>query len=208
MEKRIDRRKLRTRKQLKDALLDLILEKGYDAVTIEDITERADLGRTTFYLHYKDKEHLLLESIESIAEDLLQQINENYPAFARPGLALENREQLLYAPVLLVFHHAKENANLYRIILRGEGAYQTNNRLRQIINRITANIMIERIDSLGLKNPEIPIDFMTNYFAGALLTVVTWWLENNTPYSVEEMTTMFRDLIFNGFIKQFQVKKF
>jgi AcrR family transcriptional regulator len=204
MEKRIDRRKIRTRKQLRDALLVLILEKGYDAVTIEDITERADLGRTTFYLHYKDKEHILLESIESIAVDLLQQITENFPAFSQPGLSMENRENLLYAPVLLVFHHAKENANLYRIILRGEGAYKTNIRLRQIINRITANIMTERIESLGLKSPQIPIEFMTNYFAGALLTVITWWLENDTPYSVEEMTTMFRDLIFNGFIKQFQ----
>jgi AcrR family transcriptional regulator len=205
MEKKIDRRKLRTRKQLKEALLELILEKGYDTVTIEDITERADLGRTTFYLHYKDKEQLLLESIESIAIDLLKQITENFPAFTQPGLALENRENLLYAPILLVFRHAKENANLYLIILRGEGAYKTNNRLRQIINRITANIMTERIESLGLKSPQIPIDIMTNYFAGALLTVVTWWLENDMPHSIEEMTLMFRDLVFNGFNHQFRV---
>ena len=64
----------------------------------------------------------------------------------------------LYTPVLLVFNHAKENANLYRIILRGEGAYKTNNRLRQIINRIAANVMAERIESFGLKSPQIPIE--------------------------------------------------
>ena len=204
MEKRQDRRITRTRNQLREALFELILEKGYDTVTIEEITDRADLGRTTFYLHYKDKEQLLLESIDLIAIDLLQQITQLIPAFSNSELSPANREIILYTPVLLVFNHAKENANLYRIILRGEGAYKTNNRLRQIINRIAANVMAERIESFGLKSPQIPIDIMTNYFAGSLLTVVTWWLENDMPHSPEIMASMFRDLILNGFIQQFQ----
>lgn len=52
-DKQLDRRVRRTRRALQDSLTSLILEKGYDAVTVEDITDRADLGRTTFYLHYK-----------------------------------------------------------------------------------------------------------------------------------------------------------
>lgn len=59
-DKQLDRRVRRTRRALQDSLTSLILEKGYDAVTVEDITDRADLGRTTFYLHYKDKEELLI----------------------------------------------------------------------------------------------------------------------------------------------------
>ncbi len=205
MEKRQDRRITRTRNQLREALFELILEKGYDTVTIEEITDRANLGRTTFYLHYKDKEQLLLESIDSIANDLLQQITQIIPAFSNSELSPANREIILYTPVLLVFNHAKENANLYRIILRGEGANKTNNRLRQIINRIAANVMAERIEFFGLKSPQIPIEVMTNYFAGSLLTVVTWWLENDMPHPPEIMASMFRDLILNGFIQQFQV---
>jgi AcrR family transcriptional regulator len=205
MDKKQDRRVIRTRNQLREALFELILDKGYDTVTIEDITDRANLGRTTFYLHYKDKEQLLLESIDSIAIDLLQQISQFIPAFTNPELSPANRELILYTPVLLVFNHARENANLYRIILRGEGAYKTNNRLRQIINRIAATVMAERIETFGLKSPPIPIDVMTNYFAGSLLTVVTWWLENDMPYSPDNMASMFRDLILNGFIQQFQV---
>ena len=56
-----DRRIQRTRQSLRTALLELIKEKGYDAISIEEITERANVGRATFYLHYKDKEDLLLE---------------------------------------------------------------------------------------------------------------------------------------------------
>ena len=78
----LDRRGRRTRRQLKEALFALILEKGYDAVTIEDITGRADLGRTTFYLHYRDKEELLLEAIDSIANDLIARL----PPPLRSGL--------------------------------------------------------------------------------------------------------------------------
>ena len=62
-----DRRVNRTRRLLRESLMKLVAEKGYDSVTIEDITETAELGRTTFYLHYRDKEELLLESIDAIA---------------------------------------------------------------------------------------------------------------------------------------------
>ncbi len=71
-----DRRVSRTRRQLRNALMALILERGYNAVTIEDITERADLGRTTFYLHFRDKEELLVESLEEIAADLKSQVEQ------------------------------------------------------------------------------------------------------------------------------------
>ncbi len=74
--KKSDRRVSRTRRSLREALMSLILEKGYDAVTIEDITTRADTGRTTFYLHYRDKEELLLESINEVVDGLFTQISQ------------------------------------------------------------------------------------------------------------------------------------
>ena len=77
-EKTTDRRVRRTRHALENALISLILEKGYDAVTIEEITDRADLGRTTFYLHFRDKEELLMNAIDTMIEDFLAQ-NETQP---------------------------------------------------------------------------------------------------------------------------------
>ena len=71
-----DRRIQRTRQFLRTALLELIKEKGYDAISIEEITERANVGRATFYLHYKDKEDLLLEEFREMANEKVQVLAE------------------------------------------------------------------------------------------------------------------------------------
>src|SRR5690348_13436851 len=70
-----DRRKERTRQLLRDALLELISEKGYEAITLQDITDRANVARPTFYLHFKDKQDLLFSSIREIYDDLVARQN-------------------------------------------------------------------------------------------------------------------------------------
>ena len=193
---RVDRRVSRTRRQLKDALFALILEKGYDAVTIEDITERADLGRTTFYLHYHDKEELLVESIKAIAEDLLEQISPLTP------LRWEYQEGAPvgeHDPIRVTFAHAAENAQLYQIILRGEGAIKATSRVHNIISETAANVINKTIeDGTAPIKLEVPIEIFSNYLAGALMGLVTWWLENGMCYTPEEMALMFRNMFFKG----------
>ena len=193
---RVDRRVSRTRRQLKDALFALILEKGYDAVTIEDINERADLGRTTFYLHYHDKEELLLESIKAIADDLLEQISPLSPLrwnYEDDGQVDE------YDPIRVTFAHAAENAQLYQIILRGEGAIKATSRVHTIISETAANVINQTIeDGNSSIKLEVPVNIFSNYLAGALMGLVTWWLENDMCYTPDEMALMFRKLFFKG----------
>jgi AcrR family transcriptional regulator len=192
--KPIDRRARRTRRLLKEALFSLILEKGYDAVTIEEITGRADLGRTTFYLHYKDKEDLLVEAIDSIAAELIARLPP--PAW---NVVDPRREDggLVMDAIRVTFQHAAENAQLYRIILRGEGAKQANRRIHAIIRQRASELIHERLPGDSL-NPLVPLDVFTNYFAGTLLATITWWLEADIPYPPEEMAEMFRMLFFQG----------
>jgi AcrR family transcriptional regulator len=71
---KIDRRVSRTRNALREALLSLIEEQDYSTITVEEITARANIGRTTFYLHYRDKEDLLLEELADLMQELTQQI--------------------------------------------------------------------------------------------------------------------------------------
>jgi AcrR family transcriptional regulator len=196
-----DRRTLRTRRQLRDALMTLILEKGYDAVTVEDITSRADLGRTTFYLHYRDKEELLLESIDAIANDLKAQID--LLQTARQAGSSQPR------PIHLAFAHAAENAALYRIILKGEGATKTASRLRRFISDSAAEFLLAWIDNppkteLSQSNGSVVspdgtrMKLVADYFASALLGFLTWWLEADMPYPPDQTADFFIQAFFQG----------
>ena len=192
-----DRRVSRTRRLLRDAFFALILEKGYESVTVEEITNRADLGRTTFYLHYHDKEDLLMESIGELVDDLILQMT------ALPLLVWDRESPqggAIPAPVLsLPFQHVARNADLYRIILRGEGTYSATRRLREIIIQ-ASNEMIQvfiRRENLTM-NPRLPMDVFLNYLAGSWLGLIAWWLENNMPYPPDEMAGMFQIIFIRG----------
>jgi AcrR family transcriptional regulator len=192
--KKADRRTNRTRRLLKEALFALILEKGYDAVTIEDITEMADLGRTTFYLHYRDKEELLLESIDSISDELMEQIAPIQEAI-EVGDYTQNGDAM--GAIRIVFGHAAENAQLYLIILRGEGTHSAAGRVHDIIAEKVLEILRASVQH-GLITPKLPVEVFAHYFAGSLLGMITWWLENNLLYTADEMAEMFRQLYFQG----------
>lgn len=192
-EKTMDRRARRTRRQLKEALFALILEKGYDAVTIEDITGRADLGRTTFYLHYKDKEDLLVESIDNIATDLIAHL----PLQAWNVAAPPSLDGRVMDAILATFQHAADNAQFYRVILRGEGARKANRRIHAIIRQKATELVNERTKE-GTLHPQVPMDVFANYLAGALMAIITWWLEEDIPYPPEEIAEMFRMMFFQG----------
>jgi len=199
-DKKMDRRTSRTRRQLRDSLLSLILEKGYDAVTIEEITERADLGRTTFYLHYREKEELLLESIDALVADLLETIAQVPLSAWKPGIETPaNPQEAAQTPIRFIFEHAARHADLYRIILRGEGRSKTTERLREIIVRAAVNFIEVRLarERPSIR-PVIPLEVFSNYFAGALLGSLTWWLENDLPYPSQQMAEMFETMFFQG----------
>ncbi|HZY42942.1 MAG TPA: helix-turn-helix domain-containing protein, partial [Anaerolineae bacterium] len=72
--KKLDPRVIRTRQMLRDALVSLIAEKGFDAITVQDIADRATLNRATFYLHYQDKHELLINSLRDAIDELMADI--------------------------------------------------------------------------------------------------------------------------------------
>jgi AcrR family transcriptional regulator len=180
--KKVDRRVLRTRQLLRNSLMTLILEKGYDSVTVQEITDHANLGRATFYLHYKDKEELLLTSLEAIIDELAERIG---PPSSFPD----------DAPIVMAFAHAREHSALYRVILSGQGGIAAHRRMRQLIAR-RASQYLALIES----DLSVPLDVITHYFAGALLNFVAWWLESDMPYTVDEMVRYFRRFHLLGMI--------
>lgn len=185
MEAKLDRRKVRTRRMLREALIQLILEKGYEAVTIQDITDRADLRRATFYLHYRDREELLLSALAETFDELVQQIEP-----LMKGDALGGKTQL--ETFLVTFKHVEENHDLYRIILGGQGAAPIARRIRDYL----ADHIQQGLSSL--KPEGVPLEVLANYIAGTELALITWWLEHHRPYPAEQMAVMAQRLVLNG----------
>lgn len=187
-----DRRVLRTRRSLRRALFNLILEKGYDAVTVEEITNRADLGRTTFYLHYRDKEDLLMESVGDLVEGLVAQL---------AGVPVDQWKLVLDGPapgatpetgISIAFQHVAQNASLYRIILRGEGTYAAIQRLRETIVQAILELIesITARENVALK-PQVPLEVFVHSLAGAWIGLVSWWLEQDMPQPPEQIAGMY-----------------
>lgn len=188
-----DRRVARTRRALREALLELIQEKGYDAVTVEEITSRANLGRATFYLHYKDKEELLLEQFGEIASERARQLSEIPLAAWQP----EASPPLM--PLLTVFEHAAQNADLYRLVMRGDGHFRVADRLRAIIaGAIQDVIQAKSLNEPPGLTPHISIELLSAYFAGALLGTIAWQLEQDPPSNPHEMARTFQTLFIPG----------
>ncbi len=203
--KKSDRRVDRTRKALREALFDLIREKSYDQITVEEITERANLGRTTFYLHYKDKEDLLLEDFIDLIDEMVNKVVDRplqrlkarmtYPA---TDVSPPNSPNL-FRPNLKIFQHAARNADLYRIVLQNGGSVKISERLMEVIIKAIHQLATASQENRDLEiKYEMPVEVIANFYAGSILGLISWWLDNDMPYTPEEMTLFSQRLFFLG----------
>lgn len=180
-QKKTDRRVIRTRRLLRDALMELILEKGYDAVTVQDIAERANVGRATLYLHYRGgKEELLLSNLEEIYDELVDRIK---PVKSDSSLNGDHRASRV------AFEHAAEHQDLYLVILHGQGAGAIEQRIRKYM----AGVIQSDLEKMS-SNSTVPVEIVANFLAGSLITLITWWLENGMPYSAAQMADLYAQL--------------
>src|SRR5579862_5641603 len=124
-----------TQQQLTDVLMELALEKGFEAVTVKDITERAGIDRSTFYLHFKDKYELLVTSQQRLIDDLVARI--------QPG-------DLSTSGVAVAFAHMAEHVNQYRVLLQLEGVAIPSHLLHEYIMQTVQPIIEQRLQENGV----------------------------------------------------------
>ena len=187
-EKKMDRRAIRTRRALREALIALILQKGYESITVQDITDRADLNRGTLYLHYRDKQDLLLSSSNDVYNELLAQ----FTPISVQNLSIEIPERHL----TIVFQHVAANVDYYRVMLGEHGVTAFITRLRRLICQVS----LERLQALRNVVPAkpFPSEFVAGFSGGAVIGVLEWWLENNMPVSPEELARYTLQLTVSG----------
>jgi AcrR family transcriptional regulator len=172
-----DRRVRKTRQQLGDALVALILEKGYDAITIQDITDRADVAHATFYRHYRDKDELLAQKLNEVIREIE---------------ALTYKSSLQDAEGYLIFKHAQENSALYRILLSSPGTTRVRKRIQETI---AANVLRTCHPLHSTQKGIIPPQVAAYHIAGSLLLLIEWWLDHNMPYPPHQMAKIYEQLV-------------
>ncbi|MBO0914680.1 TetR/AcrR family transcriptional regulator [Streptomyces laculatispora] len=184
-----DRRTRRSRRSLGAALVGLVLERGFTALTVEDITERADVARATFYAHFRDKEDLFAR----VTSDLLDELSERLaPAVAESAVGFTGK------PVLEMLRHAREERDLYRIVLRGEGDGKPLQMFMDACARATAQEFRARAERNAVE-PRIDADLLARAWVGEQVAVLRWWVEQDSPsLPAEEVVRMLLDLAMHG----------
>ena len=186
-----DRRKERTRQLLRDALMEIIPEKGYEAISLQDITDRANVARPTFYLHFKDKQDLLFSSLREIYDDLARRQH----MYCEPLELLVNN---LKGVGDSDFQHVADHSDFYKVMLTDKGSMAF---LLMVLEYLSNEIGNELVNKLAEENntARIPPDFISSFLAGAEIGIVNWWLKNNNMrYSPQQVSRMMNYLSLLG----------
>jgi AcrR family transcriptional regulator len=185
----MDRRIARTRAMLQHALNSLILKKGYEAITIKDICDTANVGRSTFYAHYTSKDDLKRSGLEPLRRLLVDRQRE---ALARPG---DVRDRSLGFS-LAMFEHARDHRHHYRALVGGRGGTVALGTIRQILSDLVRGELAATVDK---NSPDpIPRELVVQYVVGAYMAVLTWWLDGGAKLPPQGVDAMFRHLATEG----------
>ena len=174
MTKNIDRRVARTRVALHHALLSLIVERGYDTLSVQDICEAAGIGRSTFYAHYTGKDDLKRSGLDHL----------------KMALKGHGRTQGLGFTAAL-FAHGRDFAGHYRVLKGGLGATVSVDALRTVLSELVC-------EALPPAGARFDRELRVRFVVGALMSVLTWWLDSGAVESPEAVDAQFHRLIEEG----------
>ncbi|MDP2339997.1 MAG: TetR/AcrR family transcriptional regulator [Deltaproteobacteria bacterium] len=156
----LDRRVAKTMTALREALVTLILERGWDDVTVQDVCDRADVGRSTFYTHFADREDLLLSGFNDLKRAL------------RGARALGDQNRVLrFSRALLL--HAADNRRLFRALVGKRSGHAVVRRFRELVLDLTTEELPTRLSG-------VERTMTAHFLAGGFLELMTWWLDART----------------------------
>ncbi len=173
---REDLRVQRTRNLIVEALIELTIQKGFAAVTVQDIVQRAGINRSTFYRHYRDKFDLLDQYAEAV-----YQMPENAPDPRLPAGQAATGETAVSGLVKLL-EHVRRHAAFFRVMLGQNGDPAFAAKIRQYIQKR----MRRSLPKAALPD-DSSVDLYLSYISSGAVGVLAWWLERDTPYSAEQM---------------------
>jgi AcrR family transcriptional regulator len=189
---RPDRRVAKSRRALKAALTDLILEKGYEQVTVQDIIDRADIGRSTFYAHFDDKDELLL----AILADL------QVPG---PDTSARKPDDPAFGWTLELFRHAGAGKRLFKAVASSQSDAVGRREMTRWLEDLARAELI-RLRVPGRLDPS-KLETVVRFIVGTFIGFMDWWMrEENEQLPAETVDQAFRSLVLPGLANVLDLK--
>ncbi|MBI4665203.1 MAG: TetR/AcrR family transcriptional regulator [Nitrospinae bacterium] len=179
-----DRRVQKTLGLLSHALIALIKERSYESIKVQDILDRANVGRSTFYSHFKDKDDLLIKGFDNLRR-LLNSAHNSGNDY--PGSALISFSGAM-------FSHAYDHRQIYQATAGGQTGLLIMGQMEKIIFETIAERLKTEKKRRGKFAIEIPDELFCHHLASAFTSVIKWWLDRRTPVSATRMDEYFQAL--------------
>jgi AcrR family transcriptional regulator len=180
--RKTDRRILRTRDTLGDALVALMHERNFDDITVQDVLDRAGVGRATFYVHYRDKEDLFLSDVEDFLEQCSSALKRHN---ARPKRLL---------PVQEFFAHIRDMREFHGALVRSGKA----NDVWALARGTFARSIDERLQAAGVKLEPVQRSAQAYALAGSFLSLLDWWIDKGMKADPKAMDDLFHRMAWRG----------
>ena len=185
-----DRRIRKTKSAIKRAFTDLLKRKDLDKITVQDISDQADINRGTFYLHYEDKYMLLTDMEDECISQIWTSTQFNQLDISSPE---NTAEDFINNVLTKVLQHISDNMEFYHTILQLE----RKSRLEEKIHSLMKENMQKYI-STNHEIEGIPEKYFHSYVAGATISTVKFWVNDPQRLSVEDLTNHIFKIIYHG----------
>ncbi len=182
---RAERRKQQTHELIKQAAGELLLERGYPALTVQAITERADVGYGTFYLHFGDKDDVVWAVMHDLAQAYRAQVDAQLVDVPYP------RKE--YLGWLAIFRYVGTIRDQFVAYFGSQGSAKLVSLYQAYLAQMTEENIREARYMPGL---DLPIGFTAQYMAGALMRLLVWWCETRSDYTPEQMAAMLFEIVY------------
>ena len=178
-----DRRIQKTTNVLRGALVSLIAEKPYDSIVVKEILDRANVGRSTFYTHFRDKDDLLMSGIDDMVGPL--------PLPTRTS-GKDNGWILWFS--LPVFEHHYRHAHAWGDRIGPRGRAILHEHLRRVLTELIREVMKKEFRMGRQSARQIPLELIAVYAASTFVLVLNWWLDSGMSLPPKEIDDVFRRL--------------
>ncbi len=185
---RKDRRIQKTREHLQNALISLLFAKNFDVILVQDILDRANVGRSTFYAHFRDKDELLMSTTRNLHEMLRQAQSSPLPPSAKPY-------ERIISFSYVMFQHSRDFQPLYKSLVQSQAGTLIMQSLRKMIADLVMEESKKEFQRRKKASSDVPLEILIHHVASAFISVMTWWLDHNNSLSPKAINNIFRSLV-------------